>query len=75
MLSTLLGPEEMELWTKETCSSLNLVPSEGDMYQSDTEIALVELWQVHEGKNRGQTKACIRGPEPDIKVFPWDGEN
>lgn len=29
MLSTILGPEEMEFWTKETCLSFNLEPSEG----------------------------------------------
>lgn len=43
MLSTILGPEELELWTKESCPSLNLEPSEGDRQQGDTVIALLEL--------------------------------
>lgn len=38
MLSTILGPEEMDLWTKENYPSLILEPSKGDRHQSDLVI-------------------------------------
>ena len=53
----ILGPEEMRLWTKETCLSFNLEPSEGDRQQGDTVIALLELWQVHEEKKTGHSES------------------
>ena len=65
-----LGPEEQELWTKETCPSLQLWSSgETDINQTQQHSQNSDKYKK---KGIEDKKHVLEGPEPDQDISPRD---